>query len=733
MARSARSSRSAPREASPPPGRRWLGAAIAIAGLVLVTIALALAWRTVASGGAAGPIVLVSIDTLRADRLPLYGYARGRTPAIDALARESVVFERAYAHAPQTLPSHTSMLAGELPFEHGVRDNVGFTVADRVPLVTAELQAAGYRTGGFVSAFVLRSGTGIARGFDTFDDRFPQGGIDRSPGQIQRSGPSTLEAATAWMNGLTDDRFFLFLHLYEPHTPYTPPARFRDAGDPYDGEIAAADAVVGSLVGYLKRRGWYESATIIVTSDHGEGLGDHGEQEHGLFVYDESIRVPLVIRRPDGAGGGRRVATPVQHIDLPPTIRTIAGLAPFAGARGRDLAAVLAGSGAIEPQAIYAEALYARYHFGWSELFALTDERYRYISAPRAELYDLERDPDERRNIAGDRAQTAAAMRSALDRLIAGRSIDAPGSVTADERERLAALGYVGARFTPVPDGAGGALPDPKDMAPVLRRYRETVDLLEARRFNEAAASFAALLRDQPDMTDVWAQYAAVLSRLGRHEEALDAFREMVRLKPDEPTALLGAASALVQLGRYAEAREHALIAVDRSPATAHQTLALIAVASRDFDEARRRADLAASADPGLPMPEYVAGLTAYTRGQYVSALPLLQRAHSQWSSRTVQIPDLRFYLGDTLARLERYPEAERVLLEELQLFPASVRARSALAMLYAATGREADVTRAIDEMLAASPGPSTFARAAELWEMFGRPDRAREVRARRR
>jgi len=705
-------------------GRRWLP------WIVLALVAALGAggmWRWM--GRATGPhaVVLISIDTLRADRLPLYGYAKGRTPVLDAFAKDAVLFERAYAHAPQTLPSHASMFTGQLPFDHGVRDNLGFVLDGDKPTLAALMTQAGYKTGGFVSSYVLRGATGIGRGFEVYDDRFPEGSIDRSPGQIQRGGEATLAAATAWLDTLSSDRFFLLFHIFEPHMPYRPPPKFAQL-EPYDGEVAYADEIVGRLFDDLKRRGWYDDATIVVLADHGEGLGDHGELEHGLFVYDEAIRVPWIVKVPGGQAG-RRVAAPVQHIDLLPTLLSLAGIAPPADLRGRDLSALLFNRGSIAAQGIYSEALYARYHFGWSELIAFTDDRYRFIKAPREELYDLERDPDERTNLIGERGQAASAMRAGLDRLVAGKNLGKPSAVTAEDRERLAALGYVGTQFSAPSTKPGASLPDPKDMAPVLKHYRAAIDLLDARDLNGGAAALGALLKANPDMTDVWMQYASVLTRLGRDEQALAAFREVVRLKPDEPSGLLGAASALLSLGRFDEARAHALIAVKSAPANAHETLARIALARKNYPEALKQADLAAQTDPLLPLPVFVRGLVEYQQGRYAAALPLLLEAREQWGKRTIQTPDLRFYVGDTLARLERYPEAERYFVEELKLFPNSLRTRAGLAMLYQSSGRPDEAAKTIDELLRVIPSPRAYHTAEQLWQMFGRPDRADAVR----
>src|SRR3954452_15355768 len=418
--------------------------------LVFAALGTALAaiggWRYArASAPVNGPIILVSIDTLRADHLPAYGYTKVKTPAIDALAADGVVFERAYSHAPQTLPAHAALLSGRLPFETGVRDNVGFAVKAGERLLPQMLRERGFTTGGIVSAFVLRKETGIGQGFDFFDGEMPPASPELSIGQVQRDGAQSEQIAEHWLGSIGTSRAFLFLHLYEPHKPYAPPDRFA-AYTPYNGEIAYADEIVGRLVKYLKSHQLYDRSTIVLLSDHGEGLGDHGEQEHGLFVYDEAIHVPLIIKQEGNGGAGRRVADLVQHIDLVPTILDLVKAPRVPSLRGRSLKPVLEGTGKLPPPTIYSEALYARYHFGWSELTALTDERYRYIKAPREELYDLTRDPRERSNIAAQRPQPRQALRGALDRVAAGTAIQVPSEIPADARERLQALGYVGAQ-----------------------------------------------------------------------------------------------------------------------------------------------------------------------------------------------------------------------------------------------------------------------------------------------
>jgi choline-sulfatase len=468
--------------------------------LVLLLTALAyVAWQRTGTGvrAADGPIVVFSIDTLRADRLPAYGYAHSRTPHIDRLAADGVLFERAWSHSPQTLPAHVSMLSGRLPFEHGVRDNIGFAARPDERFVQHALKDAGFATAGFVSAYVLRRQTGIAAGFDLYDDEVPPGSADRGLGLITRDGTDTVAAATRWIDGQPSPKFFLFVHIYEPHTPYAPPARFT-AKDPYDGEVEYSDEIVGQFLDHLRAKGLYDRATIVLLSDHGEGLGDHGEDEHGIFLYRETTQVPLIVKMPGATSAGRRVTAPVQHIDLPPTLLDLAG-APMPGElRGRSLRPLLEGDGAIPEASIYAEALSPRYHFGWSELYALTDERYRLIRAPRDELFDLAQDPREQRSIAEERPQVRAAMRRALEALIANVGVDAPGAVSADDRQKLAALGYVGTQSGASLQLPGDQLPDPKDKIPVLQKYRRAVALVGQGEIDQAQQLYRELLRDDP-------------------------------------------------------------------------------------------------------------------------------------------------------------------------------------------------------------------------------------------
>jgi tetratricopeptide (TPR) repeat protein len=351
------------------------------------------------------------------------------------------------------------------------------------------------------------------------------------------------------------------------------------------------------------------------------------------------------------------------------------------------------------------------------------------IRAPRDELFDLSQDPAESRSIAAERPQVRMAMRRALDAIIANSPLSAPAAVSGADREKLAALGYIGTQSGRPFDAPGDTLADPKDKIGLLRKYRQATKLASERRDAEAIALYGDVLRDDPEMADVWLQLAALYDRRGMTGDALAAYRHVISRKPKDPAALTGAAAVLIQLRKFDEARAHAELAVDVSPAIAHELLARLAVQRGDAAAARNHAALARQADPSLPMPAFVEGLLAYNTGSFAAAASNFGEASQALSARTERIADVNYLLGDSLARLERYPEAERAFKAELAIFPAHLRARAGLAMLYAATNRPREAEAAIEEITRIAPTREGFSMAAQLWTMFGQPQKAAAAR----
>ena len=680
--------------------------------LILASVALGTAlaaaggWKYArASAPLSGPIIIISIDTLRADHLPAYGYGKLKTPAIDELAANGVVFERAYSHAPQTLPAHTALLAGRLPFETGVRDDEGGRVRPGERLLPQLLRERGYSTAAVVSASLLRKETGINQGFDFFDDEMPLNPEEPAAVAGHRDGSESEKIAEHWLDSTGTSRTFLWLHLNEPHAPYAPPDRFSQYA-PYDGEIAYADEIVGRLIHYLKTHQLYDRSTIVLLSDHGEGLGDHGEQEHGLFLYDEAIHVPLIIKQESNVGAGRRVTDLVQHVDMVPTILDLVKAPVPDALRGRSLKPLLEGTGRLRERPIYSEALYA-HRFAWSGLTSVTYGHYQYINAPREELYDLTRDRRERENLAGRNVETKQAA-EALETF--GSAATEPGTPAAD----------------------------PKDKWETLEHYRTALDLAEQRKWAEAIALLQRVAGEESLVPHVWNELAGVSWLANRYDVALDAYRHLIALDPSDPGAYLGAADVLLKERRLEDARARATEALGasaekdtQSRAAAHALLARIALARRDPAAAREEAALAFEADPRLPMPPFVEGRILYDQGKYEDAwLAFEQAVAAGRKPRATPIADLHFYAGDTLARLNREADAEAEFADELRVFPLNVRARAGLATLYHASGQHTAADTAITDMLHAVPTPESYTTAERLLTSFGKTRQAGAVRA---
>jgi arylsulfatase A-like enzyme/Tfp pilus assembly protein PilF len=647
------------------------------------------------------PVVLVSIDTLRADRLPAYGYGQGSTPHLDALAREGIVFEDVVSACPLTLPAHASMFTGLLPPRHGVRDNAGFTLdAARRPLA-ARFHEAGFATGAAVSAYVLRRATGIAQGFDFYDDAIPVDATREGLGQQQRDGAAAVESLGAWVDARKGQRVFAFLHLYEPHAPYAPPPAFQRLAQPYDGEVAYADDLVGRLFDRLRAAGIFDRAIVAVTSDHGEGLGDHGEREHGFFVYRESVHVPLIVRLPTGRRGGTRVSGVVPQVDLPATLLDLAGVSADGMDGVSQRPAIESGRAAARPA--YSETLYPRYHFGWSELRAVTDDRLRYIDAPRPELYDVRDDPRETRNLAASRGPAAAGMKQWLDRQSSGPP-PAPAAVTGEVRERLEALGYA-AHGAPAP--VTGPPADPKDKVGVYEAYRDATVLRQQGRDADALAALEKVLADSPSMLDAREVQGMTLFRLGRANEAVAALDAVVAADPQRATAHLALARIHALAGRRELAERHAAQAAAGDPGRAFEMLAQTLLAGGKLDEAARFARRAVEADPDRAAAQVVLGIVSQRAGRCDEALARYRAAdEARRRQPGLLMPGLHARMGDCLARQGREPEAERAFLDEIEALPQSPEGRVGLAILYRSQGRDADARDALAGVVTRHPHP---------------------------
>jgi len=672
--------------------------------------------RSIGAPSRTMPVILISIDTLRSDHLPAYGYKGVATPNIDALRADSILYRRAYSHVPLTLPSHVSILTGMLPADAGVHDNVGFRLSESIPTVQQLLKKNGYATGAGVSAFVLHHETGISRGFDFYDDEVEPLGEDKTIGRVQRDGRETLHVLQKWLEGQTGKPFFAFLHLYEPHTPYTPPEPFFSRyANHYDGEIAYADAIVGEFLDDLKQKGAYDKSLIVFLSDHGEGLNEHGEEEHGIFLYREDLQVPLLVKLPKQTRAGTTVDTPVELVDVFPTIldRTATPF-PKGGHRvGQSLLATMNGG---PTRQIYAETYYPRLHFGWSDLHSLIEGSDHYIRAPQPELYNLAADPGEKHNVLQDNRRMYVRLRDAIEPYV--REAPAPSSVDREEAAKLAALGYVGSTaVTP----SGKALADPKTTMEAFHDIRLAFTWYRNGKEDEALSLTNRLLAENPQITDMWDLKCKILNKMGRHRDAMEAAKEGLRNVPAAVQLLYDVANAALAIGDLKTAQEHAEIAETIEPGEAHEILADIWTRRGDAKRAEAEAKLALTTSHDPTNALMLLATAEKQRGNLQGALAYLDRAVSEAKRKGApRHQNLFLARADILARLGRNAEAENDFRAEIAQFPSAPMAYSSLVMLLATERRLDDATQLIYDLMKASSAPHTYVIVSETLKAIG-------------
>ena len=534
---------------------------------VLLAVAAA-AWRLAgpaqpAHEAAAAPnILLVTVDTLRADHLGCYGFAGARTPVIDALAARGTRFETAVAHSPITGPSHASILTGLTPLRHGVRNNSDYVLPSGVPTLPAILAGAGYRTAAFVSGFPLEQRFGFDRGFETYDARFPRGTDPRRAPYVERPADLTTRAAVRWLDerAASPGPWFLWVHYYDPHSPYEPPAEYASAfaGRAYDGEIAFADAQLGLLLRRLDEHGLSLRTLVLVTADHGESLGEHGEATHGMFVYDSTLRVPLILAGP-GIPRGRTATVVGRGIDVSPTILDYAGQPAPAAIEGRSVRPAIEGQ-AMSDEPAYAESLFASLHLRWAPLYAWRTAKWKLVDAPRPELYDLEADPGELQDRAASEASRTDALRRPLRAALRTPTPDATATVDAEAAERLRSLGYLGGG--PFSPETAASRRDPKDALPLVAHLERGMELA---RIDPATSvsELTAVLKEAPEAVLARRYRAVALGVLGRPDEAVADMHAAERAGPLTAEDLVVLADSLRLAGRV----EEALAALDRASA----------------------------------------------------------------------------------------------------------------------------------------------------------------------
>ena len=536
-------------------------------------------------------VLLVTIDTLRADHVGCYGYTKASTPTIDGLASRGVRFETAIAHAPLTGPSHASILTGQIPLGHGFRNNSGFTLSPQVRTAAEDFRQTGYRTAAFVSGFPLDRRFGFDRGFETYDDHLPRGNDRRRTPYVERFADATTDAALRWLETSSSAAapappWFLWVHYYDPHAPYEPPAdlaeRYRES--PYDGEIAFVDRQLARLLRALDAGNVASRTMIVVTADHGESLGEHGEGTHGIFLYDATLRVPLVMAGPRIAAG-RVSRTLARSIDVLPTLADYAGLPRLSDVDGRSLRPAADGQELSDAPA-YAESLYPDLELGWAPLYAWRTAAFKYIKAPHPELYDLEHDRSETTNRVEELHARANDLAAKLEQtLLRAPAPAAPHPVDADVAERLRALGYVSGSRVSRP--AGAALRDPKDGIRFLPRLNRGMSAARTEP-DVAIRELTAVLADDPGLLMARRTRAVAYAAAGRHDLAIADLRVLDKEGQLTPEDAIVLGDNLRFAGRLEEAAL-ILTRVQREDPTFAQpliSLAEVRIQEHKYDEA---------------------------------------------------------------------------------------------------------------------------------------------------
>ena len=637
-------------------------------------------------------LLLVSLDTVRADHLGCYHYAGAQTPQIDALAASGLRFEQASTVVPLTLPAHSSLMTGTFPGWHGVKDNGGFYLGDDQLTLAEMLQGHGFRTGGFVGAFVLDRRWGIAQGFQKFFDDFDLDKFANASAMdtIQRPGAEVVDRALEWLQEEPKRPFFGWVHLYDAHTPYEAPEPFqsrfpRTRAGAYDAEIASVDAQVGRLLGALRADGRLDDTLVIVVADHGEMLGEHGELTHGFFIYEGATHIPLIISGPGVPAG--IVDDQVRIVDVVPTALSLLGIPVPAQVQGANLMPLARGQhlGLVA----HSESWYPRYHYGWSELRSIQDGRFKLIRAPRPELYDLATDRDEARDRSTEYASRLDLFGRALDefesRTTRAGAPQGPRPIDAETEERLAALGYVAGsvNLKTLDEPARG---DPKDKIELYNLLKEAATLSVEGKVDEAVATVKEALATDPEIIEGHMLLGNFYKKLKRPQDAIAAYRDALARDNEHQNALFSLALAYKDEGRLDEAQVGFERARELDPRNGKVLWQLADLWMRKGDSARAEAVIA----DGL--------------------------------ERKVDEPRLLLKLGESRIEAKRFDEAERALKAALEKKPALALARFDLGLVYEGQGQIDKAIEAYEAELSTNPKAYRAAfNAAKLLQKIGR------------
>jgi len=651
-------------------------------------------------------VLIVTLDTTRADRLGCYGYAQAQTPTLDALAAQGALFEDAQSVVPLTQPSHTTIMTGRYPRETGVRVNGEDTLSDKFPTLATLFRKKGYKTGAFVSSFVLDHQYGLDRGFDVYDDEVEiKSGGSINIQESERPADVVTARALKWLDANADKPFFCWIHYYDPHGPYAPPPKFRERlADPYDGEIAFVDSEFSMVLDWLKSRRLLDHTLIVIAGDHGESFGEHGELGHTTFLYETNLHVPLIVAN-SHAVKACRVKGMVSLIDVFPTILELCGISEPDGLLGRSLAAALAGE-SPEHRSGYAESDSAYDSFGWAQQRAILTDAWKFVSSTKPELFDRKLDPKESHNLAVEKPDVVKSMRKELDRIYARMTPNAPIRIAQSQEtmKRLESLGYV---------SSGGAsqtdelltqgLLDPKDMVDLVKELQEGNRLFEERHFAEALAILEKAVQRSPNSVEILLRLGRVYSGTDRNREAIETLKKAVQLDSSNLKVLRALGNEYMHVRQYSEAIEYYKLLLEQSP---DDRFALDSLGSA-YLEAKQTDKAIASFRKALELkPDYGdalihLGSALIDNGASDDAEKALQKAMADSKTEA----QAHYLLGHIASGQDKKEIAIQHLEKAVAISPGYEQAVESLTKYYLFNGRTPDAIRILRRALAESPG----------------------------
>lgn len=719
----------------------WIGI---LAGVLLVTLVGGFFWlkargaNSISSGAYQDyNVLLITLDTTRADHLPAYGYRGVTTPNLDQLAEESSVFEDAISHVPLTLPSHTTMMTGLLPIANGVRDNAGFFVDQKITTLAELLKQKGYATSAFVSSFVLDSRWQLDQGFDLYFDNFNLAEFKGlNPQEAQRPAEETVAEFSEWIQTHKGGRFFSWVHFYDPHEPYTPPEPYKTeyASSLYDGEIAYMDENIGKVLKKLKDFNLNDNTIIIVVGDHGESLGQHQEITHAMFVYNATQHVPLIVHIP--GGHKQRIKEVVRLMDIAPTVADLTKVTFPEPIQGVSLLPLMNGKEKSKRFA-YSESLYPELHYGWSPVVAITTNQYKFINVPKPELYDRIADPQETKNLIKEKASIAKVLKGELEetnKKYARSDIGGLQKMDPETEERLRSLGYLSGSVTATEESRKI---DPKDKIHLARGIQQSFGATQEKDYARALELIGPVLAEDPNMTDAHFTAAVAYMGLKDYQKAIDEMYKTLALKSDHVMALynLGHVNEVIGNLKEAESWYQKVLGYEKNHLYATLKLAHI---YRELNE------------PELASTYYRRTIKAYTEfldstknpqsrsalhstlGEIFFGAGDLENAEKNYLAAIAEVPDrtsLHYNLAQIYEVKGNIPGAIAAYKKETELDPKSFKAFNNLGLIYRHTNQLNDAVECFRKVVELSPTDQRgYILLATTYKMMGRNQEADQI-----